>query len=63
MTRAAKPIAEVAFDLSYTHDKMGVRLYAPEPVAGSTDWACRSASAEAPRDRPNAYNPQKTPGR
>ena len=34
------PIAEVAFDLSYTSDKMGVRLYAPERVAGSSDWAC-----------------------
>jgi hypothetical protein len=34
------PIAEIAFDLSYTSDKMGVRLYAPEPVTHSSDWAC-----------------------
>jgi hypothetical protein len=34
------PIAEVVFDLSYTTDKMGIRLYVPEPVADSGDWAC-----------------------
>ncbi len=35
-----EPIAEVAFDLSYTSEKMGVRLYGPEPVTDSSDWAC-----------------------
>jgi hypothetical protein len=29
MTSIQAPIAEVAFDLSYTPNKMGVRLYAP----------------------------------
>lgn len=33
-------IAEVVFDLAYTPDKMGVRLYAPEPVPDSSDWGC-----------------------
>jgi hypothetical protein len=40
MTSIQAPIAEVAFDLSYTPNKMGVRLYVPAPVAGSEDWAC-----------------------
>ena len=33
-------IAEAAFDLSYSEDKMWVRLYAPEPEPNSEDWSC-----------------------
>jgi hypothetical protein len=38
---AMRPIAEIAFDLAHTPDKMAVRLYAPEPVPESEEWACR----------------------
>ena len=34
-------IAEAAFDLAYTQDKMWVRVYPPERDAGSVDWSCR----------------------
>lgn len=34
------PIAEVVFDLSYTEDKMGARVYAPERDQTSEDWSC-----------------------
>jgi len=35
-----RPIAEIAYDLAWTPDKMGVRLYAPEPVADADHWGC-----------------------
>jgi len=34
------PIAEVVFDLSYTEDKMGARVYLPEREQTSEDWSC-----------------------
>jgi len=34
------PIAEVVFDLSYTEDKMGARVYPPEREQTSEDWSC-----------------------
>lgn len=36
----AKPVAEIAFDLALSDDKMWARLYSPEQVYGGTDWAC-----------------------
>jgi hypothetical protein len=35
------PIAEVAFDLADSNDKMWARLYAPELEQTSGDWSCR----------------------
>jgi hypothetical protein len=34
------PIAEVVFDLSYSDEKMGARIFAPERVQSSEDWSC-----------------------
>jgi hypothetical protein len=34
------PIAEVVFDLSFTEDKMGARVYPPEREQASGDWSC-----------------------
>jgi hypothetical protein len=52
-----EPIAKVAFDLPYTSDKTGVRLYAPEPVTDSSDWACIFESDESPLLTPFMRNP------
>lgn len=35
-----RPIAEVAFDLSDSEDKMWVRLHAPQLEQLSDDWSC-----------------------
>ena len=34
------PVAEIAFDLSFSTDKMWARLYAPEREFSGADWAC-----------------------
>ena len=34
------PVAEIAFDLSDSDEKMWVRLHAPEQARSGADWAC-----------------------
>jgi hypothetical protein len=34
------PVAQVAFDLSHSQDKMWARLYAPEREHPTADWSC-----------------------
>jgi hypothetical protein len=34
------PVAEVAFDLSYSDDKMWARIFSPEQEQVSEDWSC-----------------------
>lgn len=41
------PIAEVAFDLSYTEEKMWARIYPPEQQATREEWSC-SFEIDAP---------------
>ena len=34
------PIAEIALDLSYTDEKVWVRVYAPRQEAAADEWSC-----------------------
>ena len=47
MIEPPRPIAEAAFDLSFSDEKMRVRIYAPALDVGGAQWSC-AYSIDAP---------------